>query len=94
MDDGLEETSAEKFLKFINEKGGPAYPGVVEVEEIKFTFYGMTLRDYFAGQALIGLARHREGDPTWVAAGVEHAAKTAYEIADAMLRARVEGEDV
>lgn len=40
----------------------------------------ISLRDYFAGQALSGL----------VARGctVDHATRTAYEIADAMLKAR------
>jgi len=40
---------------------------------------GMTLRDYFAGQAMLR---------TSVGASYEQLAKTAYEIADAMLEAR------
>ncbi len=46
---------------------------------------GMTLRDYFAGQALAGLAHV---DP-WV--GEIAKAQMAYEIADAMLTARQKG---
>lgn len=44
---------------------------------------GMTLRDYFAGQYLIGkeLPAHRQG--------ADVIAKRAYELADAMLKARV-----
>lgn len=44
---------------------------------------GMTLRDYFAGQALVGLASYH---------GVHAGAEDAYFIADAMLRARGEGQ--
>lgn len=47
---------------------------------------GMTLRDYFAGQALVALIAHPEAfegdDPR---AAIAH---TAYEIADAMLKER------
>ena len=49
---------------------------------------GMTLRDYFAAQAIVGLAaRTIEGnmEPT---SFVHDAAKVAYEIADAMMKAR------
>ena len=42
---------------------------------------GMTLRDYFAAQALVSLATYEEYPPA-------SAAKHAYEYADAMLRAR------
>jgi hypothetical protein len=56
----------------------------------------MTLRDYFAGHALTGL----ESAPIEIAANIERAAKrrgievvdylagSAYEVADAMLKAR------
>jgi hypothetical protein len=44
---------------------------------------GMTLRDYFAGQAIVGLANTGRND-----AGAEHAAEDAYRLADALLRAR------
>ena len=43
---------------------------------------GMTLRDYFAGQVLIGLSIRREG------ATNENDARNAYALADAMLKAR------
>lgn len=55
--------------------GGPAYPVPTGVKERT----GMSLRDWFAGQALVGL-----GDEYSVAA----AAKIAYQYADAMLAAR------
>ena len=44
------------------------------------TFAGMTLRDYFAAKAMQGILF--EGLPT------EETAKNAYEMADAMLKAR------
>ena len=44
---------------------------------------GMTLRDYFAGQVLQALAMHEEYPPT-------RAAKSAYDYADSMMRARQE----
>lgn len=51
---------------------------------------GMTLRDYFAGQAIIGIySAHKEraaiDEP-------EYWAETAYDIADAMLKFREETE--
>ena len=42
---------------------------------------GMSLRDWFAGQALAGIAAHGEDGP-------EYSAKSAYEHADAMLKER------
>jgi len=46
------------------------------------TQYGMTLRDYFAGQALAGIC----ADPNMPT--VEKTAELAYRMADAMLAAR------
>lgn len=51
---------------------------------------GMTLRDYFAGQALIETASWDYGND-WGKRGIKHAPKAAaaaYELADAMLKAR------
>ena len=47
--------------------------------------YGMSRRDYFAGQALIGLLTY---DPTTTDAAYEpnFVAKTAYKYADAMIK--------
>ncbi len=61
--------------------GGPAFPAD------SFTAQhcpGMSLRDWFAGQALAGILARCNG-PDF--ANVEH---LAYEIADAMLRQRLE----
>lgn len=52
-----------------------------------FTQHGMTLRDYFAGQAIAGLFRHSG----WVNTfdnDQDELATRAYAVADAMLKAR------
>ncbi len=62
--------------------GGPAYP-TNETENYS-AWDGMTLRDYFAGQALAGLTTHDLDDEP----RMDALAPAAYEIADAMLAAR------
>ena len=43
--------------------GGSAFPGVMEMNsEFNFNTNGMTLRDYFAGQALLSLRSGYERD--------------------------------
>lgn len=59
----------------------PAFP-IVLPHEYEFADGGMTLRDWFAGQALAGLSHV---DP-WV--GANSRAQAAYEQADAMLTTR------
>ena len=62
--------------------GGPAYPSLRETGESAGR--GMSLRDWFAGQALSGiLASERD-------AGAPDLAREAYLYADAMLAAREE----
>ncbi len=51
----------------------------------------LTLRDYFAGQALIGILGARNG--FLVDCGTENAPQWAYDVADAMLKARESSED-
>lgn len=58
--------------------GGPAFPSFDRGDSSDFE--GMTLRDYFAGQALAGLTGNQSPD---------RYAEDAYCIADAMLAARV-----
>ncbi len=62
--------------------GGPAFPipGLQHDE----AFNGMTLRDYFAGQAMQGFAA---SEAEW-SDGLYGMAKCAYKWADAMLEAR------
>ena len=73
--------------------GGPAFPGLHPSEECRFNDPGMTLRDYFATAALQGLcAGFCSHDEDWPRddepEGYEIAAKHAYQMADAMLKAR------
>lgn len=59
--------------------GGPAFP--VSLPGVGDNgWHGMTLRDWFAGQALVGLAPQ--------SAAVDSTARYAYRLADAMLAAR------
>lgn len=60
--------------------GGPAFP--VQDMGIHGAF-GMTLRDYFAGQALAGCLAHNHTD-----IASSHVAEVAYRMADAMLNER------
>lgn len=66
--------------------GGAAFPFSQQYDGGVVSWPGMTLRDYFAGQAIatiISLAQNREGG--WDVAAV---AAAAYAVADAMLEAR------
>ena len=58
-----------------NKTGGAAFP----LESDYGSQSGMTLRDYFAGQVIVG---------TLACVDAEHEAKTAYQIADAMIAER------
>lgn len=66
--------------------GGPAFPAVVP--ESGAGYFGMTLRDYFAGQVVNGLAAGRMEPYEGNASEREWWAEEAYAIADAMLKAR------
>jgi hypothetical protein len=50
---------------------------------------GMTLRDWFAGQALAALIQHYEGDD----GSMDGIPTSAYEYADAMIEARKGGSE-
>jgi hypothetical protein len=67
--------------------GGPAFPRPAAFSNAERTACteqdGMTLRDWFAGQALAGLLR--DGIDVH---GIDDSAYLAYEMADAMLKAR------
>ena len=63
--------------------GGPAFP---LKEPLSSDHEGMTLRDYFAAKAMQGLCAHPES-PDWDESDI---AKSAYDQADAMLKARTE----
>lgn len=75
--------------------GGPAFPVPVELgetltrekREIK-SIGGMSLRDWFAGQALCGWAAGRNMDGFCETSAHEVVATACYKYADAMLKAR------
>ncbi len=68
--------------------GGPAYPGDDGVTDRGTHYHGMTLRDYFAGQALAAMT----AAPDYSKGPCNHAmAERAFLIADAMITARKGG---
>ena len=69
--------------------GGPAFPRDSFRDEeagLLITQNGMTLRDWFAGQALMGQIASEA--PDFVDKDAEATAKRCYQIADAMLAER------
>jgi len=63
--------------------GGPVYPcHNDENVEYNWLWRGMTLRDHFAAQAIVGLASD-DSELSWQDIAVQ-----AYQLADAMLKAR------
>lgn len=71
--------------------GGPAYPvSLGDQHDQYFASQGMSLRDYFAGQALVGVLASRDPDRRpWASMDATY----AYELADAMLLARTQSQD-
>lgn len=68
--------------------GGPAFPLAVNKTDHRYT-HGMSLRDWFAGQALAGLLANPEIDNIDENASLEDSlANAAYITADAMLKER------
>lgn len=69
--------------------GGPAFPAILQDEGRTFSFPGMTLRDWLAGQALIGLTDYKV---EWRVeqAHLKDRAQYTYALADAMLKVRDE----
>lgn len=79
-----------EHVRLVKNDGGPAFPHVNPNFDGNWDSEpqrgGMSLRDYFAGQALVGLYQHRS-------AQVRHdydMARWAYRLADEMLKAREE----
>lgn len=74
--------------------GGPAFPGIrIEAGDNynppkRFHRSGMSLRDYFAGQAVSQIIATCANDTTHGMSKADYFAGRAYEIADAMLKAR------
>lgn len=78
-------------MKTPSNDGGMAFPTVFPAEHYGTGYRGMTLRDYFAGQALAGMLINYTTQKFGV--GEETCAKGAYQFADAMLAARERKED-
>jgi hypothetical protein len=68
------------------DKGLPAFP---IQDASKWQWHGMTMRDYFAAAALTGLMSAHNSNGEWTF-DTANAAKAAYRVADAMLKARGE----
>jgi hypothetical protein len=70
----------------VNNTGGPAFPLQSIGPDFAPGFSGMTLRDYFAAKAMLGLLELTPQDKQqWTNKMI---AETAYGMADAMLAAR------
>lgn len=69
--------------------GGPAFPVIAE-NGMGHVSSGVTVRDYLAAKALQGLlpARDPRGRSAYTEMSPDELAKSAYGIADAMLKAR------
>jgi hypothetical protein len=65
----------------------PLFPRVMQCGDKSVTEGGMSLRDWYAGQALVGLLSCGQWHNTG-AGFAEHIAERSGEIADAMLRVR------
>lgn len=80
----------------MTEHGGPAFPNTHQEDRdhnvIQWTESGMTLRDYFAATTLGGFCASSEVLESFVRTGkgdpLSSMAQRAYEMADAMLKAR------
>lgn len=83
----------------IRDDGGPAFPRPVSEDTTQGTQLegnrtvskqdGMSLRDWFAGQALVGLLAFTNGSGSCDQLSPEQAAEEAYMTANAMLAERV-----
>ena len=75
-----------------NSNGGPAFPSVVPgtAATAPRPIRGMTLRDWFAGQALAG---HIAADQAIHPSQMPNIAELCYDMADAMLTVREADED-
>jgi len=72
------------------DNGGPAFPRTVQQWNSNLqAFDGMSLRDWFAGQALAGLcANMNDQDHPFMDMSVKHMGELAYNYADEMIAAR------
>lgn len=75
MDRELGEVMSEEI-----KTGGPAFPIAYEDDVTRYVSHGLSMRDYFAAQAMSSLIAEE-----WAP---KDCARQAYEFADAMLKAR------
>lgn len=76
----------------IGHNGGPAFPFRYDYDGMPEVSPGMTLRDWFAGQALMSLPHLCAHDTLLNGITFEqHIARNTYKIADAMLAERKKG---
>jgi len=73
--------------------GGPAFPLRSERQSGPFetevtTYFGMSIRDWFAGHALAGILASLAGEKGQIPNIEKSVAESAYDYADAMLKAR------
>jgi hypothetical protein len=73
-------------MSAIRDNGGPAFPVIGAAGESDYA--GMSLRDYFAAKAMQGLVIAASNNASWSRDIDQWAPSKAYEIADAMLKAR------
>ena len=73
----------------MNADGGPAFPVQALAAPGSEVACGMSLRDWFAGQALAGLMAGYQSGPM----GIHACAQVAIETADAILLARERGQE-
>jgi len=100
---GVGKLGAAKFMLTKNEdqitEGGPAFPhkpmkwdsdADAYVPDHDFHGHGMSLRDYFAAKALVGLLAAHEGNFTYQQGQLDLTdfAQDAYFLADTMIKAR------
>lgn len=76
-----ESHDLDEIALLLDYGGGPAFPSSAETPEGKLYHYGMSLRDWFAGQALLLKWENKAMTP-------EQIAKRAYKMADALLAER------
>jgi hypothetical protein len=66
----------------------PAFPCEGGDHSALHASYGMSIRDYFAGQIVIGLIVNSQGSPSNFARDSSRLAEISYLVADSMLKER------
>lgn len=79
------EGAQHRYDDALKEGEQPAFPVAASEYGGHGACFGLTIRDYFAAKALQGICAHPD---TW-GRQVNEVAQVAYELADAMLAARV-----